>query len=124
MGWRCYGPRWAQLSDRVGIVMMSRQPNAETIDLFLHGLLDEADAAEVGRLTTTEPAWIEALAEGQRRFDALRMALPAAVPTGNLAARTLKHVIGAERARKRRRKNGWLGTVTAFALAAGVLIAV
>jgi alpha-2-macroglobulin-like protein len=101
-----------------------RQPDAETIDSFLHSLLSEAEAAEVTRLTLTKPAWALALAEGKRRYSAVEAALPPTQPAGDLAARTVRSVIGAERARKRRRKNGWLATVASFALAAGVLIAV
>jgi uncharacterized protein YfaS (alpha-2-macroglobulin family) len=101
---------------------LPHQPTAEVIDHFLHGLLAEADAAAVERLTATDPAWAAALERGRRRLAALEAALPPTEADARLAPKTLARVHGVERARRQRRQVGWLATLGSMAVAAGLLL--
>ncbi|MBX7104143.1 MAG: hypothetical protein K1X57_08675, partial [Gemmataceae bacterium] len=75
-------------------MLLPTSPTAEVIDHYLHGLLSEADHAQVERRVREEPAWSAALAAGRARLAALAAGLPAIEPAGELAPATVRHVFG------------------------------
>src|SRR5262245_36138789 len=62
------------------IMNLPTQPNAEIIDHFLHGLLDDAQIREIERRISDDPTWASAADSGKRRRAALEAALPPTEP--------------------------------------------